>query len=270
MRRNRFRLLYFRYLIYLLVFLIPALYTVRSRRLPPAERYLVADEAGVVTYVYDGDTVRIKLRRGEKKVRLLGVDAPEIGAPSEEVDLWASIARRFAYFYLFKRNVILTWDKEHQDSYGRLLGYLWLDERILFNELIIREGLARYLEAFPLRPEMEQRFRQAEEEARREKKGRWAEGWPPAVKDFEAINYLGQLRAVELICGQIKRERNYTLLLSARSHFQAFIPRGRRSLFRVLEKIKKGDRLFIFGLIEDYRGRPQVSLFSPKQLRVNF
>ncbi len=270
LRRKRSRLFFFRYLIYILVVLVSGLYTAKSLRVPPAERSLDSNEAGVVTYIYDGDTVRIRLRQGEKKVRLLGVDAPEIGEESEEVDLWARIARRFTYFHLFKKKVILGWDKEGHDSYGRVLAYLWLDGKILFNELIIREGLASYLEGFPLRPEMERRLRRAEEEARREKKGRWQEGWPPAVEDFEAIDYLGQLRTVQLVCGRIKRERNYTLLLSARSHFQAFIPAERRSLFGDLEKIKKGDKLLVFGLIEAYRGRPQVSLFFPGQMRVNF
>jgi len=222
-----------------------------------------------VSYVYDGDTFRVKLRGGEKRVRLLGVDTAEVGDPHEEVDLWARLARRFSYFYLYQKSVLLGFEAERQDRYGRLLAYVWLDNKILFNELIIREGLADYFSSTSLRPEIRARLQQAEAQAKRERKGKWQENWPPPLQDKIIQNHLGEVQAVRFICDSLRTERNYTLLISRSGDFQVFIPKERRPLFSVLEKVKPGDELIVFGLIEEYRGKTQVILFYPRQIKLN-
>ncbi|MCX7974379.1 MAG: thermonuclease family protein [Candidatus Aminicenantes bacterium] len=225
-------------------------------------------ESGIVVHVYDGDTLRIKFNHQEKKVRLLGVDSPEIGHPSEKEDLWARLARRYSLFHLLRKRVRLDYENQKEDRYGRLLAYVWVDKDIFFNEKIIKDGLARSLDLATLNPEIKKRFRQAEAEAKRLKKGIWQNQWPLSLRAEEADLYLGQVKAVELICRRIKVEKGYTLIYDRDSHFQVYISRDRRPLFSDLQKIKLGDKLVVFGLIETYQSYPQIILFYPQQLKL--
>jgi len=73
---------------------------------------------GVVTHVSDGDTVWVQpLQGGEShKVRLLGIDAPEICQP------WGTQAR--AALYAALQGQVVEVRAHSRDTYGRLLGQL--------------------------------------------------------------------------------------------------------------------------------------------------
>jgi micrococcal nuclease len=75
---------------------------------------------GVVTRVVDGDTVHIQIGVRDERVRLIGIDTPEIG----ECDAAkaTALARRFAE----GRAVTLDGDPTQatRDRYGRLLAYV--------------------------------------------------------------------------------------------------------------------------------------------------
>jgi micrococcal nuclease len=124
------------------------------------------ENASIVTVkrVIDGDT--FELTTG-KHVRLQGIDTPEKGEP------FADIATDFADSIFRGKAVRLEVDKkEPEDKYGRILGYVYVD-RILFNELIIRRGLARvylFRGNQPFRAELIS----AQNEARRAKIGIWS------------------------------------------------------------------------------------------------
>lgn len=227
-----------------------------------------AEQRGIIVHIYDGDTFRISFNRSEARLRLLGVDSPEIGDPSEEVDLLARLARRFALYHLLRKQVKITFERDKIDRYGRLLAYVWLEKDILVNELIIRHGLARRLETTSLSPVMEKRLQQAEEEAKKEKRGIWQREWPRAIKPEEANRYRGELKAVTFACERVRVERGYTLIYARQSNFQVYLSRDRRPFFPQLEKIKPGDFITVYGLIEDYRDRIQLILFYPRQLRI--
>ncbi len=86
-----------------------------------------------VTGVIDGDTLEIDTGQ---RVRLLGIDAPEIGQPfHEEASLaLASLVRG--------KNLRLESDAENKDKYGRLLRYVFVDD-VLVNAELVRKGYAR-------------------------------------------------------------------------------------------------------------------------------
>jgi micrococcal nuclease len=69
--------------------------------------------------------------------------------------------------------VRLVFDGERHDDYGRLLAHVYVDDRFLSEELI-RNGLARVLYRHPYSDAMKDRFRAAENAAKREKKGIWS------------------------------------------------------------------------------------------------
>lgn len=100
-----------------------------------------------VTAVYDGDTVTTDIylglgvwKKGEK-IRLYGINTPEIrgGTPEEKARGFA--ARDYLRQLLLNKTIILETRKDKSGKYGRLLGTLWLDG-VNINLLLIAEGHA--------------------------------------------------------------------------------------------------------------------------------
>ena len=86
-----------------------------------------------VLRVVDGDT--IDLVNGER-VRLLGINAPEVGQPlyQEAADALTKMVE--------SRKVELEKDPEqNKDKYGRFLRYVFVDGQLI-NEELVRRGLA--------------------------------------------------------------------------------------------------------------------------------
>ena len=75
-----------------------------------------------VTRVVDGDTVELG---GLGKVRLIGVDAPEVYGGAE---CYGREASGFAKRQLDGRRVRYTVGRDPRDRYGRLLAYVWLED----------------------------------------------------------------------------------------------------------------------------------------------
>ena len=148
----------------------------------------VAVKAGVVTHVYDGDTVEVA---GVGKVRLLGIDALDswnrdraseqsrrLGIPIGSVENWSERATDFAREALLNRKVSLAFGPEREDSYGRILAYVHCGQGgpgdgPNFNALLIEKGLALAYRRFE--HPMKAQFIKAEMRARTQKVGLWAE-----------------------------------------------------------------------------------------------
>lgn len=97
-------------------------------------------ERVTVRNVYDGDTLTLI---DERRVRLLGIDTPEI----KERQPFAQEAKAYTKSRCHKKQIWLSYDgNDQQDHYGRLLAYVWIqqpDGRYLcINEGIVAEGLA--------------------------------------------------------------------------------------------------------------------------------
>ena len=119
--------------------------------------------------VADGDTVSVQPRiDGEDSVRLIGVDAPEVG----EGQPYAAEAASFARDRLRGRRVRLEFDAEKRDDYGRVLAYAYLPDGSMFNETLLREGLAQ-VATFPPNTRHLNRFEEAQQEAREAGRGIW-------------------------------------------------------------------------------------------------
>ncbi|WP_338668709.1 thermonuclease family protein [Pseudodesulfovibrio methanolicus] len=116
----------------------------------------------------DGDSLRVDHAGEVLEVRLIGVDAPEYRQE------YSRKARDFSRRFCRGKTLRLEFDRERRDRYGRTLAYVYADGRML-NEELVRAGLA-----VPLRIKPNTRYcdriKQAEEEARREKRGFWIKG----------------------------------------------------------------------------------------------
>lgn len=98
-----------------------------------------------VTVVHDGDTVSIRagsfagIPTRLERVRLIGVDAPELGQ-----EPWGRRSKRQLKKLISESNWIVRveLDVEKRDRYGRLLAYLWGRNGRLLNEELIETGYA--------------------------------------------------------------------------------------------------------------------------------
>jgi micrococcal nuclease len=95
--------------------------------------------------VVDGDTITARLRGGAiEKIRLLGVDTPEVVDPRKSVQCFGHVASAFTKSRLTGRRVTLELDAEQRDKYGRLLAYVIVDGH-RFNDELLERGYARFL-----------------------------------------------------------------------------------------------------------------------------
>jgi micrococcal nuclease len=128
-----------------------------------------------VDRVVDGDTIVIdEPVDGIDVVRFIGVDAPETSHPAYGEQPHGRQAEEFTASRLnVGTEVALEFDVEKTDQYGRLLAYVWLlDDGILFNELLLREGHAQ-VATFPPNVKYRDRFLKAQREARETNRGLW-------------------------------------------------------------------------------------------------
>lgn len=92
-----------------------------------------------VKSVYDGDTIILK--SGER-VRLLGINTPEIEGRFREDEPGGQVAKAWLQDQLKDGKVFLEYDKEKQDHYQRSLAHLYLPDGKHLNVGLVENGLA--------------------------------------------------------------------------------------------------------------------------------
>lgn len=225
-------------------------------------------DAGQVIVVYDGDTIKIRFDDGRvRKARLIGIDAPEIEDEREEVKFLAYMAKRFAFFHLYRERVKIEYDWERTDKYGRILVYVWTEEMGLFNEFILKEGYALVYTKFPFNAEYKNRFIAAERKARELEKGLWKKEPFLTIAVKDAIGHVGELLSVRCVCTDVRARGNFVYLNSS-GDFSAVIPRRQISLFPEIGEVK-GRKITVKGFLETYKGKPQIMVFLPMQLHID-
>jgi len=113
--------------------------------------------------VIDGDTVEIL---SGKKVRLLSINAPESGNP------YSVEAREKLESLIKGKDVLLKFDQEKQDYYGRLLAYIYYNNQFI-NQIMVKEGLA-YSYIVPPNDSFEYEIELSELEAKQSRIGIWS------------------------------------------------------------------------------------------------
>jgi endonuclease YncB( thermonuclease family) len=122
----------------------------------------------LVRVVFDGDTIDVS---NIGRVRLLGIDAPEIGRGLDTSAPFSREAREKLASLVLGRWVRLEQDGPVSDAYNRRLAYVIREDGVLVNAVLLREGLARLSARAPLTrlPELEK----AQVEAQALRRGMW-------------------------------------------------------------------------------------------------
>lgn len=220
-------------------------------------------DRGTVVVVYDGDTIKVKFDSGcERRVRLIGIDTPEIEGTSSETALEANLSKRFTFHHLFRKTVELAYEREREDKYGRLLAYVWT-EKGLFNEFILEEGFARVFLKFPYA--LKDNFVQAQRRAQQQGRGFWREDPHPRISVEHVLDHIGKLIRVSFVCTRIRKSRDFVYVSPEAENFAVLIPEENLPFFGNVQKMK-GKAIEVFGFLEEYKGQPQILLFFPSQL----
>jgi len=128
----------------------------------------------LVRSVLDGDTIDVV---GVGRVRLLGIDAPELAHGHDTAAPFAFEAREKLAELVLHRWVRLEADVERRDGYNRRLAYVVREDGLFVNAALLREGLARVTARVPLARLAE--LKRAEAEAQASKRGMWGHAPPP-------------------------------------------------------------------------------------------
>lgn len=153
---------------------------VLADRLGPAVMETGDGVAAKVVSVTDGDTLRVSVDGETERLRIIGIDAPEV----REGECLAQESTSLMERLVADGSVRIAADdtQADRDVYGRVLRHVWLaDGRSVALEMLTA-GLAReYTYAAPYAGVADHRA--AEDEARAAGRGLWGvvcEGWAPA------------------------------------------------------------------------------------------
>jgi micrococcal nuclease len=114
----------------------------------------VMEVRAAVVRVIDGDTITVGFDDGTTEtVRLIGIDAPEIGASGEAAEPLGSEASALNAKLLASGEVFLERDVTDRDRFGRLLRYVYAVDAsgslIFVNAALVRAGFASVLTVSP-------------------------------------------------------------------------------------------------------------------------
>lgn len=171
------------------------------------------NESAKVSYVYDGDTVKLKDGR---KIRLLGIDTAEIFSKykkiAPEVKASGELARRALQSLLksANNNIGLAYGIKRVDHYGRTLAHIFLPNGTNIQAELIAQGHAI---AFTTPPNIHfaNCYRQQEALARKIGKGIWA---LPQYQLKKATQLNKTSQGFHRISGRVSRTRQYKKSLS--------------------------------------------------------
>jgi len=184
-----------------------------------------------VERVYDGDT--LKLDNGEK-VRLLGINTPEVGGGRKPEEAGGQRAREWLKAKLEGRRVRLEQDVEARDHYQRMLAHVFLEDGTHLNLALVEQGLAA-TDIHPPNLKYSEALGQAERRAERENKGLWAlpEYRVKPVETLDAAALFGWQRVVGKVEALDVTKRQYRLRFAG--GFEAHIPKASAHLFPELK-----------------------------------
>ena len=85
--------------------------------------------AATVVAVVDGDTIDVRTPAGKERVRLIGINTPEISRDGGVDDCYAQEARAYLDHLVYRHDVELVSDPSQfdRDRHGRLLRYVLVD-----------------------------------------------------------------------------------------------------------------------------------------------
>ncbi|MEC8192240.1 MAG: thermonuclease family protein [Myxococcota bacterium] len=129
---------------------------------------------GTVADVTDGDTIKVETGRGVERVRLIGIDTPEVDHSGPNDECFGEESKAYMTAMLDGKRIWLTFDAECEDRFGRTLAYVHrgTDENPFVQRLMLQGGWA---ESYAVQPNVSFRetFEADQSQARSRGDGIW-------------------------------------------------------------------------------------------------
>lgn len=141
---------------------------------------------GYVVSIADGDTITVlDAGRQQHKIRLAGIDAPE------KKQAFGERSRQNLAAHVFNKMVDVEWDK--RDRYGRTVGKVMVNG-VDANQEQIKAGMAWWYEQYRREqsPEDQQRYAEAEQQAKERRVGLWRDPDPVAPWEWRSARRAGK------------------------------------------------------------------------------
>ncbi len=223
----------------------------------------------VVTRVYDGDTIRLSDGR---EIRYIGIDTPETGG-KRPAEFGGDAATELNERLVAGKDVRLEFDRELVDRYGRTLAYVFVEDTLVNREMVL-SGTALAV-PYPPNLKYQDELAGAMDEARRQRRGLWADTGHWMVGTDDAAEYIGQSKTVVgrvLSTGTIGAGVFLNFGSDYKTDFTAFIPTDDLDYFSASgipdpAGFFRGKTVEVTGTLFEKNG-PSVTLRHPGQIYV--
>lgn len=224
-----------------------------------------AHERAVVEHIYDGDTIRL---RDGRKVRLVGINTPELGHDGKPDQPLAKRARkRLAQLAKPHHAVQLRYDEQQRDGYGRTLAHLFLSDGTNVQHEMLASGLATVIAIPPNLWQLECHLR-SEGSAQTAHRGLWS---LPRYRPVDAGDLTMDERGYRLITGRVQRvgKGRKTVWLRLAKRVAVQIPHSHTHYFTQDPPRKlTGQRILARGWLTPRRYGLSITIRHPSALRV--
>ncbi len=155
--------------------------------------WITHDRWVTVERVVDGDT--FKTTKGEK-VRLLGINTPEIRHDNSPAQPFGKQAKNALTALIADKQVRLSFDKEKKDKYGRTLAHVYLRDGTWVNATLVEMGLA-HVYTFAPNISAAKKLLRVEQDAIAAKRNMWShKRWRVLTPKQLRMSLLGQFRLI--------------------------------------------------------------------------
>lgn len=227
-------------------------------------------EAVTVKWVYDGDTL---LLTDKRKIRLIGIDTPEVRHHKQKKQAYSGKAREGLRELLKKYDykVSLRYGDEKKDRYSRTLAHAYTPDGINISTWLLEKGFASTL-VFPPNINLANCYRESEKQAQQQSLGIWrleqnkirmADKLPGHVKG--KVRLKGKIKKIT----QYKKSITMELDSASKSHIQIRMKKKHIAYFKNLNTDKLWDKtIIISGYLSNKRNKRTIYLKHPSQLSI--
>lgn len=213
--------------------------------------------------VVDGDSLRLVDGR---KVRLIGINTPELGRDGKADEPLAARARDELKILTGKHPVTLKTGPDRYDHYGRLLAYIDLPNGKQAGELLLQKGLASMIAVPPNLAHLH-RYRLAEASARQQRIGIWALPYSQPVVASSLDRTMTGYRFVQGRINHVGKSRKY-VYFDLSPDFAIAIDRGNWRYFGGDPQQWRGKRIIVRGWISLWRDKLRMRVGHPAMIEI--
>ena len=234
-----------------------------SSKLSPPER-------AIVKWVYDGDTL---LLRDKRKIRVIGIDTPEVKHHKQKAQAYAAKARE-ALRELLKRfnyHVFLRYGDERKDRYSRVLAHVYLPDGTNISNWLLERGFAKTM-AFPPNIKLAKCYKKSEEAAQKQS----LKIWRYKKNQIKTVDSLSQRASgyvrLKGVIKKIKRhKKSFVAIFKGHNKrpVRIKIKKKNQKYFKSLKLDKlRNKTILVTGTLKSRYGKRTIYVSYPTQLKI--